>query len=180
VQISGSIDAMLNVSLDDMKWYALQTRSRHEKMVTRQLEERGIDTFLPLLTETRRWSDRKKLIQFPLFPGYTFVRLVYAPESRLQVLRTEGVVGFVGTHGQGNPIPQEQIESVQTILKSDVPFAAHPYLKIGQRVRIRGGSLEGTEGILVGKKNDGMLVISIDLIQRSLAIRLHGYDVEPA
>lgn len=180
MQTSDSIHIMANVSLEEMKWYALHTRSRHEKMVTRQLEERGVETFLPMLTETRRWSDRKKQVQFPLFPGYTFVRLVYAPESRLQVLRTEGVVGFVGSHGQGSPIPQEQIESVQTILKSDVPFAAYPYLKIGQRVRIRGGSLEGTEGILVGKKSDGMLVISIDLIQRSLAIRLHGYDVEPA
>lgn len=180
MQISDNIDTMTKAPLDDMKWYALQTRSRHEKMVTRQLEERGVEVFLPLMTETRRWSDRKKLVQFPLFPGYTFVRLIYAPDSRLQVLRVEGVVGFVGTHGQGSPIPQEQIESVQTILKSDVPFAAYPYLKIGQRVRIRGGSLEGTEGILVGKKSDGMLVISIDLIQRSLAIRLHGYDVEPA
>jgi transcription antitermination factor NusG len=171
---------MVNPALDEMKWYAIRTRSRHEKMVVRQLEERGVATFLPLVTETRRWSDRKKLVQFPLFPGYTFVHLLYDPESRLNVLRTEGVVGFVGTHGQGNPIPQEQIESVQTILKSNVPFAAHPYLKLGQRVRIRGGSLEGTEGILVGQKSDGMLVISIDLIQRSLAIRLHGYDVEPA
>ncbi len=171
---------MVNPPLDESRWYALQTRSRHEKMVTRQLEERGVEAFLPLITETRRWSDRKKLVQFPLFPGYTFVRLVYEPDARLSVLRIDGVVGFVGMHGQGNPIPQEQIESVQAILKSDIPFAAHPYLKIGQRVRIRGGSLEGTEGILEGHKSDGMLVISIDLIQRSLAIRLHGYDVEPA
>jgi transcription antitermination factor NusG len=174
------MDAMVNASLDEMKWYALQTRSRHEKMVVRQLEERGVETFLPIVTETRRWSDRKKLVQFPLFPGYTFVHLVYAPEARLNVLRVDGVVGFVGMHGQGNPIPEEQIESVQAILKSDIAFAAHPYLKVGQRVRIRGGSLEGTEGIMFGKKSDGMLVISIDLIQRSLAIRLHGYDVEPA
>ena len=166
--------------VDVMQWYAVRTRSRHEKMVIRQLEERGVETFLPLFTETRRWSDRKKQVQFPLFPGYAFVHFAYAPESRLNILRAEGVVGFVGTHGQGIAIPQEQIESIQAIMKSDVAFAVHPYLKIGQRVRIRGGSLEGTEGILVGKKSDGMLVISIDLIQRSLAIRLHGYDVEPA
>lgn len=171
---------VIEPSIDQMQWFAVKTRSRHEKMVIRQLEERGVENFLPLFTETRRWSDRKKQVEFPLFPGYAFVRMIYAPESRMNVLRTEGVVGFVGTQGQGSPIPQEQIESIQTILKSDAAFAVHPYLKIGQRVRIRGGSLEGTEGILVGKKSDGMLVISIDLIQRSLAIRLHGYDVEPA
>lgn len=164
----------------DMNWYAVRTRSRHEKSVTRQLQERGIATFLPLVTQLRRWSDRRKLVQFPLFPGYAFVRMAYEPPTRLAVLQTEGVVHFVGTQGHGVPIPDEQIESIQTLLRNDVPIENHPYLKIGQRVRLRGGSLEGMEGILVARKGHQMLVISVELIQRSLAIQVDGYDVEPA
>jgi transcription antitermination factor NusG len=161
-----------------MNWYAIQTRSRHEKMVAHQLQNQGIITFLPLSSQMREWSDRQKLVQLPLFPGYAFVRLVYGPEERLRVLRTEGVVSFVGTSGQGIAIPEAQIEHIQTLLASKVPFESHPFLKAGQRVRIRGGSLDGTEGILVRQDADRMLVISVDLIQRSLSMRLEGYEVE--
>ncbi|MFZ0417800.1 MAG: UpxY family transcription antiterminator [Candidatus Sulfotelmatobacter sp.] len=161
-----------------MDWYAIQTRSRHEKMVVQQLQNQGIITFLPLSSQVRDWSDRQKVVEFPLFPGYAFVRLVYGPEERLRVLRTEGVVNFVGTSGQGIAIPEKQIEHVQTLLASKVPFESYPFLKAGQRVRIRGGALNGTEGILVRQDADRMLVISVDLIQRSLSIRLQGYEVE--
>jgi len=171
---------MERMPVAEMNWFAVRTRSRHEKSVARQLEERGITAFLPLVTQLRRWSDRRKLVQFPLFPGYTFVRLSYEPPVRLAVLQTEGVVHFVGTHGHGIPIPDEQIESIQTLLRNDVLIESHPYLKIGQRVRLRGGSLEGMEGILVARKGHRMLVISVELIQRSLAIQVDGYDVEPA
>src|ERR1022692_4817213 len=161
-----------------MDWYAIQTRSRHEKMVVQQLQNQGMITFLPLSSQLREWSDRQKLVEFPLFPGYAFVRLVYGPEERLRVLRTEGVVNFVGTSGQGIAIPEKQIEHVQTLLASKVPFESYPFLKAGQRVRIRGGALNGTEGILVRQEADRMLVISVELIQRSLSIRLQGYEVE--
>jgi transcription antitermination factor NusG len=161
-----------------MNWYAIQTRSRHEKMVVQQLQAQGIITFLPLSSEMREWSDRQKLVEFPLFPGYAFVRLVYGPEERLRVLRTEGVVNFVGTAGQGIAIPDNQIKHVQTLLANKVPFESYPFLKVGQRVRIRGGALNGTEGILVRQDTDRMLVISVELIQRSLSIRLQGYEVE--
>ena len=165
-------------SVETMNWYAIQTRSRHEKMVAQQLQNQGIITFLPLSTQLREWSDRQKLVEFPLFPGYAFVRLVYGPEERLRVLRTEGVVNFVGTSGQGIAIPEKQIEHVQALLASKVPFESHPFLKVGQRVRIRSGALNGTEGILVRQDADRMLVVSIELIQRSLSIRLQGYEVE--
>lgn len=158
-------------------WYAIQTRSRHEKMVAQQLQSQGIITFLPLSRQMREWSDRQKLVEFPLFPGYAFVRLVYGPEERLRVLRVEGVVNFVGTAGQGVAIPEKQIEHVQTLLASKVPWESHPFLKAGQRVRIRGGALNGTEGILVRQDTDRML-ISVDLIQRSLSISLQGYELE--
>jgi len=162
-----------------MSWYAVQTRSRHEKMVVRQLESQGFSTFLPVTTQMRQWSDRRKLVELPLFPGYTFLRMVYQPEQRLRVLTTEGVVAFVGVHGQGMPIPDRQIEHIQNLIAAKVPLESHPFLKVGQRVRIRSGSLNGTEGILVGQESDRMLVISVELIQRSVSIRLQGYEVEP-
>jgi transcription antitermination factor NusG len=161
-----------------MRWYAIQTRSRHEKMVAQQLHRQGIITFLPLSSELREWSDRQKLVEFPLFPGYAFVRLVYGPEERLRVLRTEGVVNFVGIGGHGIAIPDKQIEHVEMLLTNKIPFESYPFLKAGQRVRIRGGALNGTEGILVRQNADRMLVISVELIQRSLSIHLQGYEVE--
>ncbi|MGD0988057.1 MAG: UpxY family transcription antiterminator [Candidatus Sulfotelmatobacter sp.] len=161
-----------------MNWYAVQTRSRHEKMVAQQLKSQGFVTFLPLSTELREWSDRQKLVEFPLFPGYAFVQLAYGPQERLRVLRTEGVVNFVGTSGHGIAIPDKQIEHIQTLLVNKIPFENYPFLKAGQRVRIRGGALNGTEGILVRQDADRMLVISVELIQRSLSIRLQGYEVE--
>jgi transcription antitermination factor NusG len=162
-----------------MNWYAVQTRSRHEKMVAHQLERQGFATFLPLTTQLRQWSDRRKLVELPLFPGYAFLRMVYQPEQRLRVLGTEGIVDFVGKHGQGTPIPDEQIEHIQTLMAAKVPLEIHPFLKVGQRVKIRGGSLDGTEGSLVGQASDRILVISVELIQRSVSIRLQGYEVEP-
>lgn len=156
----------------------MQTRSRHEKLVARQLQSQGFVTFLPLAQQLREWSDRRKIVEFPMFPGYAFLQLVYEPAERLRVLRTEGVVSFVGTQGQGISIPDRQIEHIQTLLASKVPFESHPFLKVGQRVRIRGGSLQGTEGILVGQDSDRALVISVELIQRSVSIRLQGYEVE--
>lgn len=161
-------------------WYAVQTRSRHEKLVVRQLEGQGFVTFLPISRQMREWSDRRKLVEFPLFPGYAFVQMIYRPEDRLRVLQTEGVVSFVGTNGQGIAIPEKQIEHIQTLLANKVPLESHPFLKVGQRVRIRSGSLNGTEGILVGHDSDRALVISVELIQRSVSIRLQGYEIEPA
>ena len=161
-------------------WYAVQTRSRHEKLVVRQLEGQGFVTFLPISRQMREWSDRRKLVELPLFPGYAFVQMIYRPEDRLRVLQTEGVVSFVGTSGQGIAIPEKQIEHIQTLLANKVPLESHPFLKVGQRVRIRSGSLSGTEGILVGHDSDRALVISVELIQRSVSIRLQGYEIEPA
>jgi transcription antitermination factor NusG len=97
----------------------------------------------------------------------------------LIVLRTEGVIGFVGVRGEGTPVRDAEIESVRLLLSRGVPFAAYPFLKIGQRVRIRGGSLDGVEGVIVGDKGDRKLVISVELIQRSVAITVEGYDLEP-
>ena len=161
------------------QWYALRTRSRHEKMVADQLEQQGIENFLPLVKRTRQWSDRVKEVALPLFSGYTFVRVVLSSPDKLRVLQTHGVAGLVGIRGAGLPIPDSQIESLKTVVGNQVPFQEHPYLRVGQRVRIQGGALDGIEGILAAHKGDRTLVISVEPIQRSLSIRVEGYRVEP-
>jgi transcription antitermination factor NusG len=164
---------------DPPNWYAVQTRARNEKVISERLQEQGLTTFLPLVTEIRRWSDRKKKVELPLFSCYVFVKFVASNhEARTKVYRTNGVFGIVSMHGEAIPIPEEQIEALRTVVKQQVPWSAHPFLKIGQRVRIRGGSLDGVEGMLLSRSGDRTLIISVDAIQRSLAVRVEGYDVE--
>ncbi len=160
-------------------WYALLTRARHEKIVAHRLRERGVTVFLPLLSEVRRWSDRRKIVEFPLFSCYVFAKLAPTNEDRAGVLRIDGVYSLVGTRKEGTPIPDEQIAAVQKLIEERLPWHSHPFLKIGQRVRIRSGALDGVEGILVSRSGESTLVVSIDAIQRSLAVRIEGYDVEP-
>lgn len=163
----------------DESWYAVQTRARHERVVDQRFRDKGLTTFLPLVTEVRRWSDRQKVLELPLFSCYVFVKIMNTNEDRLRVLRTDSVFDFVGVPRQGTPIPDEQIEAVRTIVKGRVNLRSYPFLKIGQRVRIRSGALDGVEGILVDRNGRDTLVVSVDLIQRSLAVRIDGYSVEP-
>jgi transcription antitermination factor NusG len=163
----------------EMNWYAIQTRSRHEKVVERQLQGQGVNVFYPVISQVHRWSDRKKVVECPLFAGYAFVRIAPSAEERVRVLKTHGVVQFVGERGQGTPIPAEQIQSVQAVVAGNMPFSKHAFLKVGQRVRVRGGSLDGIEGILVAHNGGRQLVISVEPIQRSLSISIDGYQVEP-
>jgi len=168
------------IAEQDANWYALLTRARHEKIVAHRLREHGVTAFLPVVTETRRWSDRKKTIEFPLFSCYVFAKLVPTNEGRLTALRIDGVFSLVGARGEGTAIPDEQIDAVRRLIEERLPWHSHPFLKIGQRVRIRSGALDGVEGILVSRSGESTLVVSIDAIQRSLAVRIEGYDVEPA
>jgi transcription antitermination factor NusG len=160
-------------------WFAVQTRPRYERKVGFDLQEKGIESFVPLRTVSRRWSDRQKMLQVALFSGYTFVRMVATQDTRVAVLRTNGVVSFVGPRGIGTPIPDSEIEAVQTLLKHHIPFSEHPFLTIGQAVRILGGALDGITGILTKINGDQSLVISVELIQRSVAMRVAGYNIEP-
>jgi transcription antitermination factor NusG len=168
-----------NPPIDTGNWYAVMTRARHEKIIAHRLQEQGISTFLPLVTEVHRWSDRKKKVELPLFSCYLFTRLAPTNEARLRVLWVDGVFQLVGVRGEGTPIPDEQIEALRTLVERRLPLCSYPFLRIGQRVRIRSGSLNGLEGILVGRNGDQTLVVSIEAIQRSLAVRIEGYDVEP-
>lgn len=165
--------------IEQAQWYAIRTRSRHEKMVADQLEKMGVENFLPLVKRSRQWSDRVKEVELPLFSGYSFVRVVLSSPDRLRVLQTHGVAGFVGINSCGTPIPENQIEDIRTLLASDLPFEEQPFLRVGQRVRIRGGALDGVEGILSAQNDDRSLVISLEPIQRSLSVRIQGYTVEP-
>lgn len=159
-------------------WYAVQTRSRHERIVCQHLTMRGFSLYLPTIVETHVWSDRRKKVEVPLFTGYVFVRLVAHNEWRVQVLRTPGVVRFVGCAPEGSAIPDEQIASVRTVVERNMACVSHPFLKVGQRVRVCGGALEGVEGIFVKHNGSDTLVISVDAIQRSLSVSIQGYDVE--
>ena len=166
-------------STETVSWYAVHTRARHEKMVADRLQEQGLSVFLPLVKETHSWSDRKKQVELPLFSCYVFARFVPSSRDRLRICRTNGVLQIVGIRGEGIAIPDEQIDSVRTLLTEQLPWSSHPFLKIGQRVRIRSGALDGVEGILVARNGDRTLVVSVDAIQRSLAVRIEGYNVEP-
>lgn len=160
-------------------WYALQTRPRHEKKVAVELAQKGLSTFLPLVTDVRQWSDRKMQIESPLFSCYLFVNIVPTAELRVAVLQSYGALSFVGRRKDLVPVPESQIEHVRRLVASKVPFIAHPFLEIGQQVRIRGGVLDGIEGILERRQGKDRLVISVQTIQRSLSLSVEGYEVEP-
>jgi transcription antitermination factor NusG len=165
------------ISLPGAQWYSIQIRYRFERKVTAQLQHKGLQTFLPLLEEFHRWSDRRQPVYVPLFSGYTFARFDLSGGLRMELLHTEGVIGLVGFRGVAIPVPVNQIEDLQRLLSRKVPCALHAFLKVGQKVRIRGGCLDGLEGILE-ERGERNLVISIESIQRAVAITLEGYELE--
>lgn len=163
---------------DFENWYAVLTYARHEKVVARRLREKGVTTFLPTVTEIHRWSDRKKVVEVPLFGCYLFVKLAPTNEERQKVLQVDNVLGFAGSTRLGTPIPNNQIEAVRILVREKLPYRVHPFLKTGQRVRVCSGALDGLEGILVGRKGESTLVLSVDAMQRSLSLQIDGYDLE--
>ena len=161
----------------EQQWYAAYTSANHEKRVGEQLMLRSVEHFLPLYASVRRWKDRRVELELPLFPGYVFVRM--ALRDRLQVLRVPGVAKLVGFGGTPTALPEGEIEMLRTSLGSALRAEPHPYLTIGRRVRVRAGSLAGLEGILVRRKNRARFVISLDLIQRSVAVEVDALELEP-
>lgn len=166
------------LQVENSFWFAVQTRPRHEKKVSVELLEKGLLSFLPLQRQQRQWSDRQKWIELPLFSNYVFVRMGGDAEQRTRVLRTMGVVRFAGASGHGTPIPEVQIEDLRAIVKRRIPMAPHAFVNVGEKVRIRGGALNGIEGVLMAIKDNRRLVVSVDLIQKSVAIQLDGFEVE--
>lgn len=159
-------------------WYAAYTNAHHEKRVAEQLARRSVEHFLPLYETVRRWKDRRVRLQLPLFPGYVFVRL--ALRDRLQVLQVPGVANLVGFSGTPTALPLEEIDTLRSSLRDGVRAEPHPYLTVGRRVRVKAGPLAGMEGILVRKKNQDRLVISLDLILRSVAVEVSALELDAA
>src|ERR1700690_3158410 len=159
----------------ELQWYVIHVRSRHEFTVTERLIKSGIDAFLPIVERLRRWKDRKKLIAFPLFPGYLFVSIPNNDIIKLTVLKTPGVVQFIGpTHGEAEPVPAEQILSLKRLVESKETLDPYPYLKEGNRVKINSGPLNGVEGILVERKGLHHLVLSVDILRQGVSIQVEA------
>ena len=161
------------------KWYAVYVKSRHEFQVYERLNKKQIEAFLPIVERLRRWKDRKKLITFPLFPGYLFVRISKSAQERLSVLKIKGVVRLLSSlHGDPDPIPDEQINSLKRLMENKEALDPYPYIDKGQRVRIKGGPLNGVEGILVEKLDKHLLVLSVDVLRQGVALTIDAADVE--
>ena len=175
-----SFHPQLESRAEPQYWFAVQTKAKHEKRVATELKEKGVTAFLPLFAEVHQWSDRRRKVELPLFNTYVFVRIGGGQSSRVSVLQTQSVFRFVGVRGIGIPIPDEQIEALQTISQQKVPFIPYPFLNLGQKVRVRGGSLDGICGVLLEINEDRSLIVSVESIQRSIAIRIAGYQVEAA
>jgi len=158
-----------------LPWYALRVKGRHEKKTAVLLQDKGYEYFLPLFTSTRHWSDRIKEIEFPLFPGYLFCR--FGPHERVPILKTSGVLSIVGIGTMPTPVDPGEIAGIQAIVRSELPVQPWPFLQIGQRVRIDSGALCGLQGIIVHVKSQTRLVVSLTLLQRSVAVEIDSARV---
>ncbi len=172
--LCANIQKMEEAGLD---WYAVYTRARHEKVVAEELWLRQIECLLPLQERLSRWKDRRKLVQFPLFPGYLFVRTDMG-SRRLDVLKVPSIVRIIGFNGVPERIPNAQIEAVKSLVFNEIPLNPHPFIREGDRARILCGPLRGVEGLLLEKKNRYTFILSIDLIQQSVACEIDAADVE--
>ncbi len=160
-----------------LHWYALRTRSRHEKLVRDQLAQQGIEPLLPTVKRLSQWKDRKKEVEVPLFSGYCFVR--FTSDQKLPVLKTVGVVDIVGGGQRPEPIPDEEITAIQTLIASVLPYDPHPYLQEGMKVEVIRGPLQGLQGILLRKEKRHRLILGVRLIQQAAAVEIDTADVVP-
>ena len=161
---------------DEFDWYAIWTRSRHEKHVRDQLSLKHVDVFLPTITKWSRWKDRKKKIDWPLFPGYVFAR--FDPTDRLPILKCDGVVTIVGSEGLPSPIPEVEIDGIRTLIESELSYDPCPLIKEGMMVEVKSGPLKGVVGRLVRKGSHARLVLSVDLIGQAVSVEVDAADVK--
>jgi len=159
------------------QWYAVWTRSRHEQVVREQLARKGMDAFLPTITKWSRWKDRKKQIDWPLFPGYCFAK--FSLDDRLSVLKSSGVVSIVSFNGELAPIPEHEINSIRTLIETDLQFDPCPLIKEGMMVEVTHGPLRGVVGRLVRKGTHARLVLSVELIGQGVSVEVDAADVKP-
>jgi transcription antitermination factor NusG len=162
---------------EDAKWFAVYTSSRHEKCVAKHFAQRHIETLLPLYQKVHHWTKRSRVsLDLPLFPNYVFVHIV--PQQRPSVLAVPGVLSMVGRGYIPSALPDAEMESLRIGLATR-KFEPHPYLVAGDRVRIKAGSMQGIEGVLLRKKNELRVVLTLDLIKQSVAAEVDAEDVEP-
>ena len=154
----------------DSRWFALRVRHQHEQAAATVLGIKQLEAFSPTLCQKRRWSDRVKVAVVPLFPSYVFCRFEY--EKRVSVLNTPGVLSIVGFGSSPAPVPDEEIAAVRTAIASGKKIEPWPYLRAGERVEVTHGPLKSLKGVLVQSKNDWRVVVSVDLLMRSLAVEV--------
>lgn len=164
------------ILIEPPKWFAIHTASNHERAVARQLQERSIPFFLPTYKQVNRWSDRRKEVERPLFPGYVFVQI--AMDAKLNVLRIPGVVRLVGTSHGPSEIPAAEIEPLQQAMVSKGQIAPHDYVKVGSRVRVVHGPFAGIRGSLVRKENQLRVVVSMESIHQAFSMMVDLRDIE--
>ena len=161
----------------DPHWYAIWTRSRHEKIVRDQLDKKHVHVFLPTIGKWSRWKDRKKKIDWPLFPGYVFARFV--ADDRIAILKVDGVVQIISNNGVLSPIPDVEIDSIRTLVESELAYDPVPLVKEGDMVRVAHGPLKGVVGRLVRKGAHARLILSVDLIGQAVSVEVDAADVKP-
>lgn len=159
-------------------WHALQIRARFERRSSQRLPNRNCEMLLPVARERRRWTDRYETVELPMFPGYVFVRAVLKPADRLAILQSNGVFGFVTFNGSLARIPDRLIGNLRRIAEQNLSWSPYRFIASGPLARIGSGALEGVEGILALDKAGKKLVISIEPMQRSIAISLEALDFE--
>jgi transcription elongation factor/antiterminator RfaH len=163
----------------ELSWYAVYSRSRHEQRVYDRLCGANVEVFLPMMESVRQWSDRRKRIMLPLFPGYLFVKIYWNADSRLSVLKQPGVVRIISDYEKPAPIPEDQIMAIQRFIAHDIRMDPCPYVRLGQRVEIRKGVLRGLQGILLRKKGQFRFVVAVDLIQKAVSVEVNAEDLIP-
>lgn len=181
VSLSETIHQEQNPAGAALVWYAVYVKSRHEFVVFNELREKGIDAFLPSIKKMSQWKDRKKLVQHPLFPGYVFVGLPSYPGAFLTVLKTRGVVTFIALEpGRPTPVAPEEISSLRLLIEGGGEIDIYPHLKEGTRVRVKSGPLMNAEGILAKRENEYLFAVNIELLGRSVAVKIGVHDIELA
>ncbi len=159
------------------QWYAVTVKPQHERATAEQLQAKALEAYVPLYKARRRWSDRVKTLEVPLFPRYVFCR--FDAEQRAPVLKTPGVLSIVSFDGKPCPVSDQEIDAVRTMVASGRPVMAWPYVRAGQRVRIREGAMAGLEGILVREKSGYRIVVNVELLNRAVAVEIERELAEP-
>lgn len=163
------------------QWFALHVKARHEAVTSGDLTRKGIECYLPLVQRLRHWSDRKKMVDFPLFPGYVFVSVAPLAEDFLRVLKSRGAVRLLSLHsGRPTAVPGEEIESLKLMIGSGRDLDVYPHLKVGRGVRVKRGPLAGAQGVIQNKDDQYQFLVNIGLLGRSVGVRIYADDLEAA